>query len=177
MSMAGKTRATLQSLLDGLRDDGNTAVEKTASEQDSTLALLNDLKAKVQTDVNTERLVKQANDVSQAFAEQLMQKLAGDEFIEKIADRVSDMLIEKLAIEASEEVIGVGTDVVPQDNPQEVIEDMADAAPPAESVKAQKVKEELLNKQMVEGAVVEGEADEEKKASFDLDALLAYLNQ
>lgn len=162
---------TLEQLVADMNDENSvekTASEKVGHDEDTTQKLLNTLKGRVEEDMKDAILEKKASKAADIFSELAMQKIAGDEFIEKVAEAVANKLIEKLAVDTDSQVVHDFSDPVPSADPQTSVEAESKKTDP-KAAKAQAAKEKILNKEMVEGVASSGAQGE--KVAMD-DALM-----
>lgn len=160
---------TLEQLIADMNDDNSVdkpGLEKVAQGEDMTHQLLNTLKGKVEEDMKDSVLEKKASKAATVFGDlatqkiasamdSALEKMASDEYIEKIAERVVSMLIEKLAVETNSNVVNDFSDPAPKVDPQTSIEAESKKVGP-EVGKAQAAKEKLLNRKVVEGVSASG---------------------
>lgn len=169
---------TIQSLLADLRKE-EQVVEKTASAKvagDGMVELIDGLKKRMVEDVSTERLVKNASLAGEKFAAEAVKKfkdtLNTDAFADKVAEKVASIILEKLAIETSNETITQYSEPVALTNAMESVEDESKKKDPKHQANEVK-KQELVNRETIVGADAEGAktASEDSVLRQLLDAL------
>lgn len=171
---------TIQSLLADLRKE-EQVVEKTASAKvagDGMVELIDGLKKRMVEDVSTERLVKNASLAGEKFAAEAVKKfkdvLNTEDFANKVATKVASLILAKLAVESSTEVVHSTTEPVPLANAMDSVEAESEKVPPG-AAKTEAKKQDLINRETIVGAAAEGAKTAEESSVLKqlLEALKA----
>lgn len=165
---------TFEDLLKDVEDVD--AVEKVASDNNGTMEMLQQLKTSMEKSASQERVMKYASAAGDQFAKSAASKFAeaAESFVnvvntDQFAEKVANLILEKLAVETSTDTIHSLTDPVEKKDPRDAVEKQQLNQDLSQPNKIEAKKQNLIDKEVLEGAVGAGEGTllNEKKAAFE----------
>lgn len=149
--------------------------------------LLRGLTSRMEKNASQERTMKYAHDAGNEFAKGAAEKFAAaaQTFVdivdtEEFAEKIANLVIEKLAIETSGQTIHSLSEGVPEEDPRDATEKDQLGQNLAEPNKMEAKKQQKIDARVVEGADAEGQGKllAEKKAARDvLSELLELVSE
>lgn len=167
---------TFEDLLKEVEASGEGQTKTASSQDDSTLELLQNLSNKMEKNASQERVMKYAHAAGNEFAKGAASKFAeaAEAFVgivntDEFAEKVANVILEKLAVETSTKTIHSDSEPAPKEDPRTAVEKDQKEQNLAQPNKVEAKKQALIDVEVLENGSASGSGGllSEKKAALE----------